>query len=47
MAKKTRPEYTKRWVALENGNLLFDTDSIAELRSKVRDRKGVLLMRIP
>ncbi len=45
--KKHASEYRKRWVALENGNLLFSGDSIAELKSKVRDRKGVLFMRIP
>jgi hypothetical protein len=45
--KKHASEYRKRWVALQNGNLLFSGDSIADVRSKVGDRKGVLLMRIP
>ena len=45
--KKHASEYRKRWVALENGNLLFSGDSISEVRSKVGARKGVLFMRIP
>jgi hypothetical protein len=45
--KKHASEYKKRWVALENGNLLFSGDSITEVESKVRDLRGVLLMRIP
>jgi hypothetical protein len=45
--KKHASEYRKRWVALENGKLLVSGDSIADVRSKLGDRKGVLLMRIP
>jgi hypothetical protein len=45
--KRNASEYKKRWVALENGNLLLSGDSIAELKSKLSDRKGVLFVRIP
>jgi hypothetical protein len=45
--KKHASEYRKRWVALENGNLLFSGDTVAEVGSKLPDRKGVLIMRIP
>jgi hypothetical protein len=45
--KKHARQYRKRWVALENGVLLFTGDSFSKLRSRLGDRKGVLLMRIP
>jgi hypothetical protein len=45
--KKHASEYRKRWVALQNGKLLSSGDSIGDVRSKMRDLKGILLTRIP
>jgi hypothetical protein len=45
--KKHASEYRKHWVALQNGNLLSSGASIAEVKSKLPDRKGILIMRIP
>jgi hypothetical protein len=45
--KKHAVTYRNHWVAIRNGELLDHADSIRELTSRLRDRKGVLLMRIP
>jgi hypothetical protein len=45
--KKHASQYRGRWVALANGELLLSGDSIAELKTKLGGRSGVLLMRVP
>jgi hypothetical protein len=45
--KKHAAAYRHRWVAIRNGELLGHADSIRELISRVSDRRGALLMRIP
>jgi len=45
--KKHASGYRGRWVALANGELLLSGDSIAELKTTLGGRSGVLLMRVP
>lgn len=45
--KKHAAAYRKRWVALQDGKLLYAGESLEEVKSKLSAIKGVLLMRVP
>jgi hypothetical protein len=45
--KKHASECRGRWIALENGKLLYSGDSITEITTKLDGRKGLLVMRVP